>query len=210
MPRKVDNEMKTENKENNKNAGNVTANVNKDIKVEPKTPKVKTTKVEKIDKPIEKKTEPPVEKTITKRHVKSAKKRDAGKQRAKDMKERGLGLFASKKLSPALSAVVSSDTLCRTEVVRRVWAYIKENQLNRGRLIYPDEKLRSVFSPSECGEYFDMLRMSSFLTKHFVQEYDNINPSNSINKETVAAPVTVKNPVPTNAPTPAPKRVRGH
>ena len=205
--------MKTENKENNKNAVNANAaNVKDKVETKVETKKVKTTKVEKNDKPIEKKTEPPVEKTITKRHVKSAKKRDAGKQRAKDMKERGLGLFASKKLSPALSAVVSSDTLCRTEVVRRVWAYIKENQLNRGRLIYPDEKLRSVFSPSECGDYFDMLKMSSFLTKHFVQEYDNINPNNpnNIKQEPVATPVAVKNPVPANAPAPAPKRVRGH
>ena len=50
--------------------------------------------------------------------------------------------------SAALAAVVGSMAVARTEITKRIWAYIKKNKLqdaiNR-RMINADEKLREVF-----------------------------------------------------------------
>lgn len=126
--------------------------------------------------PVVKTENAEVLKTIQKRHVKSSKKKLAGQERAREMKEKGLGLFAKKKLSPELAKIVEAEYAPRTEVVKRIWSYIKANQLNKGRLIVPDEKLRSIFPTERCGNEFDMLRMSGWLSSQFVNEVADPTP----------------------------------
>jgi chromatin remodeling complex protein RSC6 len=64
--------------------------------------------------------------------------------------------------SNALAAVVGSSPLPRTEVTKKLWAYIKRNGLqdskNR-RAINADEKLRPVFGGKSQVTMFDMTKL---------------------------------------------------
>jgi chromatin remodeling complex protein RSC6 len=64
--------------------------------------------------------------------------------------------------SAALAAVVGSSPLPRTEVTKKLWAYIKRNGLqdskNR-RAINADEKLRPVFGGKSQVTMFDMTKL---------------------------------------------------
>jgi upstream activation factor subunit UAF30 len=64
----------------------------------------------------------------------------------------------------ALSAVVGSSPLPRTELTKKLWAYIKRNGLqdskNR-RAINADDKLRPVFGGRSQVNMFDMTKMVS-------------------------------------------------
>ena len=63
--------------------------------------------------------------------------------------------------SPALAAVVGSKAMPRTEVVKKVWEYIKKNKLqdskNR-RMINADAKLKVVFGGKGQVSMFDMAK----------------------------------------------------
>ena len=62
----------------------------------------------------------------------------------------------------ALSAVVGSNAIPRTEVTKKLWAYIKRNGLqdakNR-RAINADDKLRPVFGGRSQVTMFDMTKL---------------------------------------------------
>jgi chromatin remodeling complex protein RSC6 len=64
--------------------------------------------------------------------------------------------------SSQLAAVVGSSPLPRTEVTKKLWAYIKRNGLqdskNR-RAINADDKLRPVFGGKSQVSMFDMTKM---------------------------------------------------
>ena len=67
--------------------------------------------------------------------------------------------------SAELAAVVGSSSLPRTEVVSKVWDYIKANSLQNPenkREILADEKLRAVFGGKDKVSMFEM-------NKHFAQ-----------------------------------------
>ncbi len=66
--------------------------------------------------------------------------------------------------SAALAAVVGASPLPRTEVVKKLWAYIKKNNLqdtkNR-RNINADSKLKEVFGGKTTVSMFDMTKLVS-------------------------------------------------
>jgi len=66
--------------------------------------------------------------------------------------------------SAALAAVVGASPLPRTEVVKKLWAYIKKNNLqdskNR-RNINADDKLKVVFGGKTQVSMFDMTKLVS-------------------------------------------------
>lgn len=70
------------------------------------------------------------------------------------------------KLSEDLAAVVGKGPMPRTEVTKKVWAYIKSNKLqdskNR-RNINPDEKLGRVLGAKKSVNMFEMTRL---INKH--------------------------------------------
>merc|ERR1719185_39358 len=78
------------------------------------------------------------------------------------MKKAGKGIFAPKKLSEALAAICGAKSLPRTEVTKKVWVYIKKNNLNEGRTIKPDQKLKAVFPVASI----DMLKLAGHISKH--------------------------------------------
>ncbi len=63
---------------------------------------------------------------------------------------------------PALAAVVGSSPLPRTEITKRLWAYIKKNNLqdpvNR-RNINADEALKRVFNGKSTVTMFEMTKL---------------------------------------------------
>jgi chromatin remodeling complex protein RSC6 len=64
--------------------------------------------------------------------------------------------------SPALSAVVGDKPIPRTEVTKRLWAYIKKNRLqdatNR-RMIKSDPTLKTVFGGKASVNMFEMTKL---------------------------------------------------
>ena len=66
--------------------------------------------------------------------------------------------------SSALAAVVGSSAIPRTEVTKKLWAYIKRNGLQDSRnrrAINADEKLRPVFGGKSQVTMFDMTKLVS-------------------------------------------------
>merc|ERR1712230_301412 len=114
------------------------------------TPKAKTTKPTKATlKKI----------TAVKR---AAGKKAKGKANALAMKKKGVGIFAPKVLSPALATICGGKKMARTEVTKKIWAYIKKNSLNQGRTIKPDSALKAIFPVASI----DMLKMAGYVSKH--------------------------------------------
>ena len=64
--------------------------------------------------------------------------------------------------SPQLSAVIGDKPMPRSEVAKRMWAYIKKNNLqdqkNR-RMINADDKLKAVFGGKNQVSMFDMTKL---------------------------------------------------
>merc|ERR1711869_62956 len=114
-------------------------------------------------------TKKPTITKATKASIKATKKalgktaaKANGKKMAAAMKKKGVGIFAPKKHSDALAAVCGVKTAPRTEVTKKIWAYIKKNGLNTGRTIKPDSKLKAIFPLASL----DMLKMPGFISKH--------------------------------------------
>merc|ERR1719326_749135 len=78
------------------------------------------------------------------------------------MKKKGIGIFATKTLSADLAAICGKAKMPRTEVTKALWAYIKKNNLSKGRTITPDATLKKVCPVAS----FDMLKMATFVSKH--------------------------------------------
>ena len=63
--------------------------------------------------------------------------------------------------SAALAAVVGSKAVPRTEVVKKIWGYIKANKLQDSknkRMINADDKLKVVFGGKSQVSMFDMAK----------------------------------------------------
>jgi upstream activation factor subunit UAF30 len=85
--------------------------------------------------------------------TKKAKKKSARKPSAAFMKP----------LTPSasLAEVVGSKPLPRTEVVKKMWAYIKKNKLQDSknkRMINADAKLKPIFGGKNQVSMFDMAK----------------------------------------------------
>lgn len=97
---------------------------------------------------------------------------------AADMKtaeKKSVEKAAVKKVNPALmkpmqpskelGAVVGEKPLPRTEVVSKIWEYIKSNKLQNpknGREILADDKLKKVFGVDKVT----MFEMNKYISKH--------------------------------------------
>ena len=68
-------------------------------------------------------------------------------------------------LSPALAAVVGSPSMPRTEIVSKLWVYIKKNKLQDAvnkRMINADAKLKEIFGKAQVS----MFEMAGLIGKH--------------------------------------------
>ena len=75
------------------------------------------------------------------------------------------GIHAPVQPSPELGAIVGNDRLPRSEVISKVWAYIKEHNLQNPankREILADAALEKVFGRKSCT----MFEMNKYIAAH--------------------------------------------
>jgi upstream activation factor subunit UAF30 len=97
---------------------------------------------------------------------KAAKKAAPAKKKAPAKKRTPNAAFM-KPLQPdaSLAAVVGNSPMPRTEIVSKLWAYIKKNKLQDAvnkRMVNSDEKLRAVFGKAQVS----MFEMAGLIGKH--------------------------------------------
>jgi chromatin remodeling complex protein RSC6 len=94
-----------------------------------------------------------------------AKKAAAKKAPAKKAKRTPNAAFMKAMTpSPALAAVIGDKGMPRTEVVKKLWAYIKKHGLQDAknkRMINADDKLKAVFGGKAQVSMFDMTKLVS-------------------------------------------------
>lgn len=96
---------------------------------------------------------------------KAAKKAAPKKVKAKKPRKPNLAFMAPLQPDAALGAVVGNSPLPRTEITKRLWDYIKRNNLQDARnrrQINADDKLRSVFGRSSVT----MFEMNKLIQSH--------------------------------------------
>ncbi|XP_019054112.1 PREDICTED: upstream activation factor subunit spp27-like isoform X1 [Nelumbo nucifera] len=96
---------------------------------------------------------------------KGSRKKSRSNKLSKEVKKRGGGFTKLCTLSPQLKKFVGVPEMARTEVVKQLWVYIREKNLqdpNNKRNIMCDEKLRSLFGVDSIN----MFQMNKALSKH--------------------------------------------
>jgi chromatin remodeling complex protein RSC6 len=58
-----------------------------------------------------------------------------------------------------LAAVVGSAPLPRTEITKKIWAYIKEHKLQDKQTINADAKLKAIFGGKDSVTMFEMTKL---------------------------------------------------
>ena len=94
---------------------------------------------------------------------KPAAKKPAAKPAAKKPARKPSAAFMKEmKPTDALAKIVGAKPLPRTEVVKKVWAYIKKNNLqdkNDKRTINADDALKAVFGGKKSATMFEMTKL---------------------------------------------------
>jgi chromatin remodeling complex protein RSC6 len=98
---------------------------------------------------------------------KSAAKKKSGGARKKSSgakRKPNAAFMKPMNVSPQLGAVIGNNPMPRTEVTKKLWAYIKrkglQDQKNR-RMINADENLKPIFGGKSQVSMFDMTKMVS-------------------------------------------------
>jgi chromatin remodeling complex protein RSC6 len=93
---------------------------------------------------------------------KTAGKKTATAKKKKTARKPNAAFMRPVTPSPALSEVIGSKPVPRTEVTKKLWAYIKKNGLqdakNR-RMINADAALKPVFGGKASVNMFDMTKL---------------------------------------------------
>ena len=132
-------------------------------KVAKKPAKKKVAKKKVAKKKVAKK---PAKKKVAKKKVakKKVAKKPAKKKVAKKKRKPSAAFMKPMKISDALARVIGSKPIPRTEVTKKLWAYIKKNKLqdkiNR-RNINADDNLRVVFGGKRQVSMFEMTKLVS-------------------------------------------------
>ena len=118
-------------------------------------------------KPAAKKTVAKPAKKAVSAAKKPATKKPASSKAAKPAAKRKPNPAFMKPLTPSasLAMVVGSKPLPRTEVVKKIWDYIKKNDLQdtaNKRMINADDKLREVFGKDQVS----MFEMTKIINQH--------------------------------------------
>ena len=93
--------------------------------------------------------------------AKTAKKKTAGK---KSTRKPNAAFMKPVTPSPALAEVIGSKPVPRTEVTKKLWAYIKKNGLQDSknkRMIKSDATLKPVFAGKSQVNMFEMTKLVS-------------------------------------------------
>jgi upstream activation factor subunit UAF30 len=117
----------------------------------------------KASKKVAKKAAKKVAKKAAKKVVKKVAKKAAKKVAKKAAKRKPNAAFMAA-LTPSanLAAVVGNKGLPRTQIIKKIWEYIKKNKLqdskNR-RMINADEKLKALFAGKKQISMFELAKV---------------------------------------------------
>lgn len=101
-------------------------------------------------------------KKATKKAPKKATKKAAKKAAPKAKRKPNAAFMKPMQPSDALSAVVGGKPMPRTEVTKKLWAYIKKNKLQDAkerRNINADDNLKKVFGGKKTVSMFEMTKL---------------------------------------------------
>lgn len=101
---------------------------------------------------------------MAKKATKKAAKKPAKKAAKKSARTPNAAFMKPLQPSAALAEVVGNKPMPRTEVVKKMWAYIKKNGLQdkkNKRMINADAKLKPVFAGKGQVSMFDMAKLLS-------------------------------------------------
>ena len=95
---------------------------------------------------------------------KTASKKSAPKKKSAAKRKPNAAFMKPMTPSATLAAVIGAAAMPRTEVTKKIWAYIKRNGLqdtkNR-RMINADDKLKDLFGGKKQVSMFDMTKLVS-------------------------------------------------
>src|SRR6476619_271634 len=94
--------------------------------------------------------------------AKTAKKKTAKTGKKKSARKPSAAFMKPMTPSPALSEVIGSKPVPRTEVTKKLWAYIKKNKLQdtkNKRNIKADDALKPVFGGKAVVNMFEMTKL---------------------------------------------------
>jgi chromatin remodeling complex protein RSC6 len=93
---------------------------------------------------------------------KAAPKKAAKAPKAKTKRTPNAAFMKAMTPSATLAAVIGSGSVPRTEVVKKIWGYIKKNSLQdkkNKRMINADDKLKAVFGGKSQVSMFEMTKL---------------------------------------------------
>jgi len=128
-----------------------------------KAPK-KAAKKKVAKKATKKAVKKTAKKATKKKAVKKTTKKAAPKKAAKKKTKRKPNAAFMKPVTPdaTLAAVVGAKPIPRTELTKKLWAYIKKNKLQDSvnkRNINADDKLKAVFGGKKTVSMFEMTKL---------------------------------------------------
>jgi upstream activation factor subunit UAF30 len=88
--------------------------------------------------------------------VKKATKKAAGKKTAR---KPNAAFMKPMQPSAILAEIIGDKPIPRTEVVKKMWQYIKKNGLQDKRNINADDKLKALFGGKKTVDMFEMMRL---------------------------------------------------
>jgi chromatin remodeling complex protein RSC6 len=93
---------------------------------------------------------------------KKASKKAPAKKKSASKRKPNAAFMKAMQPDASLSAVIGGSAMPRTEVTKKIWAYIKKNNLQDGknkRMINSDDKLRDVFGGKKQVSMFEMTKL---------------------------------------------------
>ncbi|KAJ0973740.1 hypothetical protein J5N97_015705 [Dioscorea zingiberensis] len=99
------------------------------------------------------------------RAVKAASKPPAAPEKKREPR----GITKPRPISPELQALLGVKEIPRTQALKQIWAYIKENNLqdpDNKKIIICDEKLKNIFAGKDRVGF---LEISGLLNPHFAK-----------------------------------------
>ncbi|HEY4215487.1 MAG TPA: SWIB/MDM2 domain-containing protein [Gemmatimonadaceae bacterium] len=105
---------------------------------------------------------PAAKKGGAKKSAKSAKKAAPKKAAKKAKRTPNAAFMKAMQPSAALGAVVGNNPMPRTEITKKLWGYIKKNNLQdpkERRMIVADDKMKPVFGGKGRVSMFEMTKL---------------------------------------------------
>jgi len=130
--------------------------------------KKKTSKKKVAKKATKKSSKKVAKKKVTKKKVakkvakKKVAKKVAKKKVARPKRQPSPEFMKPLNVSPALAKIVGPGPMPRTEVTKRLWAYIRKNNLQdpvNKRMINADDNLREIFEGKSSVSMFEMTKL---------------------------------------------------